>query len=124
MTECIVRMEMPKNCGFCPMAHWNKVNELTGCDAVGGKRYIPKDDKFWNTDRPTWCPIIGELPEGHGDLIDRDEYLKLLESYIESKRGVCENKEFIAALQAIIKQIKCVKAVIAAEMSERGTTAD
>jgi hypothetical protein len=29
--------------------------------------------------RPKECPIICQLPEGHGDLIDRDELLK--ESY-------------------------------------------
>lgn len=40
MSEVIVRMEMPLNCEHCPMSHWNKLNELTGCDAVGGNAVL------------------------------------------------------------------------------------
>lgn len=124
--KLIVEMEMPRNCKECAFS--------TGCSFCEGYDdhcvLAPIDTEYeWNfcdgiepPERPSWCPIVGVLPEEHGDLIDRDAYLKLLESYIESKRGVCENKEFIVALQAIIKQIKCVKAVIAAERKDDGRT--
>lgn len=121
MSEVVLRMEFHKNCLDCDLRqivygdsyadtdiYCSKENRLVG------KRFGPAKDLA----RPSWCPIICVLPEQHGDLIDRDAYLHLLESYIESKRGVCENKEFIVALQAISKQIKCVEAVIAAERSE------
>lgn len=75
----IVRMDMPKDCAYCPMSHWNKMNELTGCDAVGGKRYVSSKDEFWRVTRPSWCPIIGVLPEQHGDLIDRDHFKESLD---------------------------------------------
>lgn len=101
----IVDMPMPKNCKECPAKEW------------GGACAITKQFEMCEG-RPSWCPIKGVLPDEHGDLVDRDAYLKLLESYIESKRGVCENKEFIVALQAISKQIKCVKTVIAAERQD------
>lgn len=112
----IVDMPMPKSCP-CDLIG---VGYDLYCSGVGG---IPARVKEYyecmeNGTRPDWCPIKGVLPEEHGDLIDRDSYLKLLESYKESKRGVCENKEFIVALQAISKQIKCVKAVIAAERKD------
>ena len=76
MSKLIVEMEMPLNCEHCPMSHWNKLNELTGCDAVGGKRYVSDDDEFWRMARPSWCPIIGELPEQHGRLGDLDRLAK------------------------------------------------
>ena len=72
----IVRMEMPWDCTFCPMAHWDCQSELAGCNAVNGKRYAKPTDEFWNKGRPSWCPIVGVLPEQHGDLIDRDALLK------------------------------------------------
>jgi len=75
MSKLIVEMEMPLNCEHCPMSHWNKLNELTGCDAVGGKRYVSSEDEFWCVPRPSWCPIIGELPEQHGRLIDASTVL-------------------------------------------------
>lgn len=74
----IVRMEMPWDCTFCPMAHWDCQSELAGCNAVNGKRYAKPTDEFWNKGRPSWCPIIGELPE-HGDLIDRDRFKENLD---------------------------------------------
>lgn len=71
MSECVVRMEMPKDCQYCPMAHWGLRNILSGCDAVPGKRYLQgKDDEFWKDGRPSWCPIICSLTEGHGRLVD------------------------------------------------------
>jgi hypothetical protein len=68
-------MEMPKDCQYCAMAHWDLRNILSGCDAVPGKRYLQgKDDEFWKDGRPSWCPIICSLPEGHGRLVDADAY--------------------------------------------------
>lgn len=67
----VVKIEMPKDCQYCPMAHWDLRNILSGCDAVPGKRYLQgKDDEFWKDGRPSWCPIVCEIPEEHGDLVD------------------------------------------------------
>ena len=112
MSKLIVETEMdgiPNCCGLC---------DPLFAVVCATKHDQTIDKMMLRVGRPSWCPIKGELPDEHGDLIDRDAYLKLLESYIESKRGVCENKEFIVALQAISKQIKCVKAVIAAERKD------
>lgn len=114
MSEVIVRMEMPLNCEHCPMSHWNKLNELTGCDAVGGKRYVSDDDEFWHMARPSWCPIIGELPEQHGDLIDRDATIKEFEPYAEYESNR-SNAEWVQRIKTVLNSMT---AIIAEERSE------
>ena len=75
MSILIEGMAMPKNCLYCPMSHWNKLDEITGCEIVIGKKYVDKSDTgFWQEDRPKWCPLV-EIPK-HGRLIDADELLK------------------------------------------------
>ena len=75
MSECVVRMEMPKE--GCHTCDARCVSDLYGyiC-GIKRKNVMPFLGK---KNRPDWCPIICSLPEGHGDLIDRDELLK--ESY-------------------------------------------
>lgn len=63
MSECVVRMEMPGSCLSCPF--FNKV----GCKA--SNRMFP--DWMNVAARPRDCPIICQLPEGHGRLGDLDE---------------------------------------------------
>ena len=89
----VVRMEMPKDCPMCPMAHWNKLDELTGCEVAPGKLFEfsrSKEYRESNT-RPDWCPIICQLPEGHGRLIDAD-------ANIETMKKCAENPENEQAL--------------------------
>ena len=74
MSECVVRMEMPRVCitengyhGYCPMDRvWciqrNAPPDITMCEA-----YEAMTDKI-----PSWCPIICALPENHGRLVDAD----------------------------------------------------
>ena len=73
----IVKMEMPEGChdcklrnmlGNCPIAQFDEAN----------------DEKYWTLkecfERPPWCPIICELPEKHGRLVDaRVAYDKIAE---------------------------------------------
>ena len=66
MSECVVRMEMPINCFECPMYDWNR--QKLCCNAHLDLRPIPNG----GVPKPDWCPIICQLPEGHGRLIDAD----------------------------------------------------
>lgn len=79
MSKLIVEMEMPKDCPMCPMAHYNKLDEFTGCEVAAGKLFAATRDKAYaeSASRPSWCPIVGVLPDEHGDLIDRDELRKM-----------------------------------------------
>ena len=72
MSECVVRMEMPKDCEACPMC---------GTASGGNGMY-----KLWcmcgdipasSQRRPKDCPIICSLPEGHGRLVDADALHKI-----------------------------------------------
>ena len=71
MSECVVRMEMPNGCHDCKLR-----NMVGNCP-------IPMfdgqdEEKVWTLEecfqRPHWCPILCQLPEGHGRLVDADAY--------------------------------------------------
>ena len=84
MSECVVRMEMPKSCRECSF--------MTGCSFCEGYSdscVLAPDgvECGWDfyhgegpTKRPDWCPIICSLPEGHGDLVDWNDVEKELEA--------------------------------------------
>ena len=56
--KAILVIDMPKDCPYCPMAHWNKLDEFTGCDAVGDKKYAIIDEEYAKSScRPSWCPL-------------------------------------------------------------------
>ncbi len=74
MSVLVKNMKMPKDCPQCPLSSWSPItDEFLGCFIVPGKRYAVLSDKEYaeSTKRPDWCPLV-ELPEKHGDLIDRD----------------------------------------------------
>ena len=70
MSECVVRMELPSGCHDCKLR-----NMVGNCPIpmFGGQ----DEQKVWTLkecfERPPWCPIICQLPEGHGRLGDLDE---------------------------------------------------
>lgn len=68
----VVRMKMPKE--GCHTCDARCVSDLYGyiC-GIERKNVMPFLGK---KNRPDWCPIIYQLPEGHGDLIDRNDYIK------------------------------------------------
>lgn len=68
MSKLIIDMTMPKNCGECRFC--DGASEKYVCIA----RYsIALSIRSMNVTRPDWCPIKGELPDEHGDLVSRDE---------------------------------------------------
>ena len=64
MSECVVRMEMPESCEKCPACDYEEGNCLLADD----RNTLPHNRK-----RRSWCPIICQLPEGHGRLVDADK---------------------------------------------------
>ncbi len=68
MSECVVRMEMPSKDKVCGMVF-----------DFDGIWYCPAEKKICrqpdNGEMPSWCPILCQLPEGHGRLVDADAIL-------------------------------------------------
>ena len=73
MSILIKDMELPKDCPYCKMAHYNASDEFTGCAVIPGKRYAMHNDAVYakSTQRPDWCPLI-EIPEH----IKQDELIR------------------------------------------------
>lgn len=72
MSECVVRMEMPRVCitengyyGYCPMDRVWCIERNAPPDITMREAYEAMTEKI-----PSWCPIICRLPEGHGRLVD------------------------------------------------------
>lgn len=68
----VVRMEMPTSCEKCPACDYEEGNCLLADD----RNTLPHNGR-----RRSWCPIICQLPEGHGRLGDLDELLNLMFHY-------------------------------------------
>ena len=69
MSKLIIEMEMPRNCDECEVNYDCAFCGITG-SAFYGNTQIPNfmPDKQKLPD----CPIVGVLPEEHGDLVDKD----------------------------------------------------
>lgn len=74
MSILIKGMEMPKDCSHCRFQGFGgRMNERILCMLTGTNDYINQQSKFED------CPLI-EAPDKHGDLIDRDALIKLVNS--------------------------------------------
>ncbi len=76
MSECVVRMEMPSCCHDCPFEadQWDyPICRVTGRSE--GYRFDARNNRMVD------CPIICQLPEGHGRLVDADALLRDIEKY-------------------------------------------
>lgn len=89
MSECVVRMEMPQGCEDCPF------RDFLFCCCVKGRKYAGSSPV-----RPNWCPIICQLPEGHGRLVDAEEMYNKSEAFCnQCRQGEhdCEKCNYIVA---------------------------
>ena len=75
MSECVVRMEMPQD-GVCDGCDARTVDFLAGPICAIKK-------KFLGSSRPSWCPILCSLPEGHGRLVDADAVESIIRKWFE-----------------------------------------
>ncbi len=122
MTKLIVKMEIPKDCPMCPMAHYDKLDQFTGCEVAPHKRNAVKTDKVYaeSACRPDWCPIKGVLPDKHGDLIDRDKALNDIKRFICNGCYLREAEDdcSVCIVKAITDILCAIKPIIAAERKD------
>ena len=62
----VVRMEMPENCTCCPMCFTADVQGYHWCAAL-------EQEVEEGLSRSKECPIICQLPEAHGRLVDAEK---------------------------------------------------
>ena len=114
MSECVVRMEMPKGCGYCPIANFGycSINHKQVGDPLMG----------YPENRPANCPIICSLPEGHGRLIDADAFEKdVSDALVYGLREIPseEGKQiFHVLMQEVLDNVKKRETIVPAERSE------
>lgn len=77
MSECVVRMELPRSCEMCRLrVNDSPTNVPNWICAINQwpTFYCKKSQNHANEDEYLHdCPIICQLPEGHGRLIDADK---------------------------------------------------
>ena len=83
MSVMVKNMTMPTDCRECRLMEYHNSTGKTWCTPADGLlaedfRSIPFDG------RPEWCPLV-ELPEKHGDLIDREALYDDLTRFYENK---------------------------------------
>lgn len=81
----VISMKLPPNCRECDIEYDSYYCPLAGKE-TGDDRYDKRLDD---------CPIIAELPEKHGDLIERDALIK--ESLADGAYGYVDTKEICDA---------------------------
>lgn len=113
MSILIKGMEVPEKCGSCDLFH---VESPMHCTVVKGHKTVGAP---YGMTRPDWCPLI-EIPEPHGDLIDRDALIKDLTNGI--KAGLLldgyEKYQNINDVDDCVECVKYTDAVIEAEGGE------
>ena len=97
MSECIVRMEMPRNCMECQMRGAWAFCPIGKQPVVGYKKQ-----------RHEHCPIVAVLPEKHGRLVDADALERNMFAYAAPEmlwdRGDIEHK--IGEMPSIVPATK------------------
>ena len=121
MSECVVRMEMPQGCWCCPFGHYDWIwgddgREKMVCFCCLDLESEEDGHYLLETElkRPSWCPIICSLPEGHGRLVDADALNRKKKHLIKTENGVFPKSEwFIKA-----NDLFAAKTIVPAERSE------
>ena len=112
MSECVVRMEIRKNCLDCDLHQIVYGDSYADTDVycfkekrLVGKRFGPTKD----LERPSWCPIICQLPEGHGRLGDLHQPCP---GQVLAQQGLVSN-------HAVVIYAKNAPTIVPAERSEK-----
>ena len=107
MSVLIKGMKMPEKCGLCDLFH---AESPMHCTVVKGHKTVGAP---YGMPRPEWCPLV-ELPEKHGDLIDRDEVRDSVFHHLSIKG----EENLLPAEKSVFGNIIKAKAVVEAEESE------
>ena len=105
----LIRMKLPPNCRECDIEYDSYYCPLAGKE-TGDDRYGKRLDD---------CPIIAELPEKHGRLVDADKLMAIFSDRLEKvaeRYGIDSSEAGI--LSGAMKLLESQTAIIEAEGSE------
>lgn len=109
----VVRMKMPRNCHECPVSHQSFGDTPCWCKLAFEKNEAVSDGLMWREvdpqTRPDWCPIICQLPEGHGRLVDADAAESIIRKWFE---------EIKLNPDILLDGVKSLPTIVPAERSE------
>ena len=108
MSECVIRMEMPSDCERCPMC-----GTASGGNGMYELWCMCGDIPANSQKRPEDCPILCQLPEGHGRLVDADAMDKCV--YNDIPISVFGSVKKMASVRQIIED---ATTIVPAERSE------
>ena len=79
MSECVMRMEMPKCCDDCDANY-----DCCACGIIGAFWFRnPRYREFDSSkERLPDCPIICQLPEGHGRLVSEKDVRWIIDDIV------------------------------------------
>lgn len=91
MSECVVRMEMPKNCETCRLRFNDSPTNVPDWICAINQWptfYCKKSQNHADEDKYLQdCPIIRKLPEGHGRLIDASTIIGEVDAWYTDDYG-------------------------------------
>lgn len=107
MSVFITGMEAPEDCRECMLLEYHDRTGKTWCKPAD--KLLAEDRKPIQFDgRPDWCPIA-ELPEKHGDLIDRDELIDDLKYDVAMDQDMLDFEELSEINRITIQADKDLK---------------
>jgi hypothetical protein len=97
-------MKMPKRCGTCNCRRIEfDIDHVGVFCSLKDNEYVEDPDS-----RPSWCPIICQLPEGHGRLVDADKFIAHL--FAKWQDGYISNSEWCDIRQRVNEETTIVPA--------------
>lgn len=115
MSECVVRMKKYENCLDCDLHQIVYEDSYADTDVYCfkekrhvGKRFGPIKDLA----RPDWYPIICQLPEGHGRLVDIRDIEQMEASALDKQN------EYFVGWNDAIKICQTAPTIVPIERSE------
>lgn len=91
MADILIRgMDMPDGCHHCRFSYLDKgeTNDGEPCSVIMCSAMEQgTNGAEYDGNRPFWCPLA-PLPEGHGDLIDKQAFIADIAGFIECMTNV------------------------------------
>ena len=114
----LVRMKMPESCKKCKSTLCLWIND--DCDVDNTIAAVQDFRKKNNDGFPDFCPIICQLPEGHGRLVDADElkgwFIGQIDYYNGFDGALCST--MASAYEAVCELLDSEDTIVPAERSE------